>query len=141
MQILPHVCQNNEKMKPKYTILWSFSSIIPLLLLIWWRFKVSRMVKILQKIYKLPYFCFCLPYEPTDRCAARPTVGLSWKALHYWMPQPASCLAFLVACTSLIWYHCFIYYLCKYDEEMKSNELNWTESKQKQSGNGIMHKK
>ena len=56
-------------MKPGHTILQTLGSINPLLFLIW----VSLIVKIRQKIYKMPLnFAPCgPPYDPADRRVAR----------------------------------------------------------------------
>ena len=47
---LSYICWINERMKPEYTLSWSFDSIHPLLLLIWW----SLIIKLLKKSYKTP---------------------------------------------------------------------------------------
>ena len=50
-QMLPCICWIFEIMKPEQPILWSFGSINPLLFLLW---VTLILVKILQKIYKMP---------------------------------------------------------------------------------------
>ena len=67
-------------MKPDYSILRSFGSINPLLLLIWW----SLIDKILQKIYKTPLILFHAARLMTRLMGVRPAVDLSWKALLYY---------------------------------------------------------
>ena len=75
-QMLPCICWIFEIMKPEQPILWSFGSIDPLLFLLW---VTLILVKILQKIYKMPLILLHAARLMIRLTGVWPAVYLSWK--------------------------------------------------------------